>query len=69
MHPNDLSGIFITHEHSDHIKALCLVTPIAQKFGIPVYSSCGFWKWYKNRVGSYIDPSWSVVFPAEACCP
>ena len=31
----DLDGIFITHEHSDHIKGLAAVT---KKYGIPVYS-------------------------------
>lgn len=30
-----LSGIFITHEHSDHINGLATLT---QKYGIPVYS-------------------------------
>ncbi|HHY75486.1 MAG TPA: MBL fold metallo-hydrolase [Firmicutes bacterium] len=46
MEPRDLAGLFITHEHTDHVKAMCLVTPFAQKFNVPVYASRGFWRWY-----------------------
>ena len=31
----DLDGVFITHEHSDHIKGLATLT---KKYGVPVYS-------------------------------
>ena len=31
----ELDGVFITHEHSDHIKGLATLT---KKYGIPVYS-------------------------------
>lgn len=57
MEPRDLAGLFITHEHSDHIGAMCLATPVAQKFGIPVYSSQGFWRWYREKRGYHLDPS------------
>jgi len=48
MEPQDLAGLFITHEHSDHVKAMCLVTPFAQKYRLPVFASRGFWKWYSR---------------------
>ncbi|WP_052446930.1 MBL fold metallo-hydrolase [Candidatus Soleaferrea massiliensis] len=32
----ELSGIFVTHEHSDHIKGLRIIT---KKFGIPVFAT------------------------------
>lgn len=35
---SDLSGIFITHEHSDHIKGLGV---LARRYGIPVYTTKG----------------------------
>lgn len=35
--PDDLSAIFITHEHSDHIKGL---TTLLKKHSIPVYATC-----------------------------
>ncbi len=36
--PEELDAIFVTHEHSDHIKGLGV---LARKYKIPVYSSCG----------------------------
>lgn len=36
--PEELDGILITHEHSDHIKGLGV---IARKYGIPVYATPG----------------------------
>jgi len=63
MEPEDVAALFITHEHTDHVKAMCLKTPIAEKFGIPVYASRGFWKWYRAYYGIYIDPS--LVKPVE----
>ncbi len=57
MTPQDLAGLFITHEHTDHVRAMCLVTPVAQRFGIPVYASGGFWNWYTTYLGRFVDPS------------
>ena len=36
--PEELKGILITHEHSDHIKGLGVM---ARKYGIPVYATPG----------------------------
>lgn len=33
---SDLSGILVTHEHSDHIKGLGV---LARKYGLPVYAN------------------------------
>ena len=54
--PQDIAAVFITHEHSDHVRAMCLKTPFAQKFRIPVFASPGFWKWFDARHSGYIDP-------------
>jgi len=54
MEPRDVSALFITHEHSDHIRAMCLATPVAQRFGIPVYASQGFWEWYRENMARRI---------------
>lgn len=35
---SDISAIFVTHEHSDHIKALGV---LSRKDGIPIYSTAG----------------------------
>ncbi len=38
QNPKDINGIFVTHEHSDHIKGLGV---IARKHQIPVYATGG----------------------------
>ncbi|MCR5216876.1 MAG: MBL fold metallo-hydrolase [Lachnospiraceae bacterium] len=38
LDPSDLSGIFITHEHSDHISGL---RALLKKYQIPVYATAG----------------------------
>ncbi len=38
IRPDELDGIFITHEHTDHISGLGV---ISRKFGIPVYGTRG----------------------------
>lgn len=57
MTPRDLAALFITHEHSDHVRALCLKNPLPEKYHIPVYASRGFWEWYLNYRGYRIDLS------------
>ena len=36
LKPSDLNGIFITHEHSDHIQGIRV---LSKKFGIPLYGT------------------------------
>lgn len=36
--PKELDGVFITHEHSDHI---CGLGVLARKYGIPIYATKG----------------------------
>ena len=43
-----LSGIFITHEHSDHIKGLGV---IARKYGVPIYANEKTWGAMDSLVG------------------
>ncbi len=37
---NDVSGILVTHEHSDHIKGLGV---LARKYDLPVYANEKTW--------------------------
>lgn len=41
MTTKDIDGIFVTHEHSDHIQGLGV---LARKYGIPIYTTEGTWK-------------------------
>lgn len=36
MEPGDLSGILVSHEHSDHVSG---IGPVSRRFGLPVYAT------------------------------
>lgn len=42
--PAALAGLFMTHDHSDHVAALAVASPLAVKYQIPVYATAGFWR-------------------------
>ncbi|MFC4321722.1 MBL fold metallo-hydrolase [Litchfieldia salsa] len=44
----DLSGILVTHEHSDHIKGLGV---LARKYKLPVYANEKTWKAMEHNIG------------------
>lgn len=46
--PSGLSAILVTHEHSDHIKG---VGVLSRRYGIPVYASEGTWTAMEDKVG------------------
>lgn len=67
MEPEDIAGLFITHEHSDHLRAMCLRTPLCQRFGFPAFASPGFWAWYEEHVPRDMDPALRrVVSPGQS---
>jgi phosphoribosyl 1,2-cyclic phosphodiesterase len=45
----DLSGILVTHEHSDHIKGIGI---LARKYGLPVYANEKTWKAMDPLIGN-----------------
>src|SRR5690606_2465589 len=46
--PHDLSGILVTHEHSDHIKGLGI---FARKYNLPIYANEKTWKAMEGSIG------------------
>ena len=46
--PKDLNGIFITHEHSDHIKGIGV---LSRKYDIPIYANADTWSAMENSIG------------------
>ena len=61
--PDDLSGILITHEHSDHIRSLGV---LARKYGLPIYATAGTLDYilHSSAQGS-IDPGLCKVIKAD----
>ena len=56
-----LSGIFVTHEHSDHVKGVGIV---ARKHKIPVYANEKTWKAMDHLIGE-IPTEQKFIFDME----
>jgi len=46
--PESLTGILVTHEHSDHIKGLGV---IARKYNLPIYANQKTWRAMESSIG------------------
>ncbi|TDQ38373.1 MBL fold metallo-hydrolase [Aureibacillus halotolerans] len=46
---SDLNGIFVTHEHSDHIKGLGI---LARKHTLPIYANMPTWRAMERHIGA-----------------
>ncbi|MBM7585108.1 phosphoribosyl 1,2-cyclic phosphodiesterase [Bacillus pakistanensis] len=57
----DLSGIFVTHEHSDHIKGVGI---LARKYGLPIYANEKTWSAMSPLIGK-IETEQKFVFGME----
>lgn len=47
--PETISGILVTHEHSDHIQG---VGVLARRYGLPVYATPGTWSGMEGKTGN-----------------
>lgn len=62
--PSDIEGIFVTHEHSDHIKG---IGAVARKLKIPVYASERIWGEMNRSVGKLTDEQKVIVDDSFTC--
>lgn len=49
LDPEELDAIFITHEHSDHVKGAGI---LSRKLNLPIYATEGTWAGMENALGS-----------------
>lgn len=62
--PSEIEGIFVTHEHSDHIKG---IGAVARKLKIPVYASEKIWGEMNSSVGKLTEEQRIVVADSFSC--
>ncbi len=68
MHDIDTSkirAIFITHEHSDHIKGAGI---ISRKFDIPIYATELTWDAMSNKIGNIKEEHIKIIENADKVC-
>lgn len=58
QNPNELDGIFITHEHIDHIKGAGI---ISRKFDIPIYANEKTWNAMESTLGNIKEHNIKVI--------
>lgn len=58
--PEEIQGVFITHEHSDHIKGAGI---ISRKYNWPIYATQGTWDVMleENKIGKVLAENIKVV--------
>lgn len=56
--PGALNGIFITHEHIDHVKG---VGVLSRKYDIPIYANELTWKGMSNLIGKIKEHNIKVI--------
>lgn len=56
--PASIDGIFITHEHSDHIKG---VGVLSRKYNIPIYANEATWNTMENIIGKVKEENIRII--------
>lgn len=55
---NEIDGIFITHEHSDHVKGVGI---LSRKYDIPIYASANTWVAMEKSIGKVKEHNIKVM--------
>ena len=56
--PSDIDGIFVTHEHSDHIKGIGV---ISRKYDVPIYANENTWSAMEVSIGKIKEHNIKVI--------
>lgn len=56
--PTGINGIFITHEHSDHVKG---VGVLSRKYDIPIYANADTWSAMETSIGNIKEHNIKVI--------
>ncbi|HEY5575495.1 MAG TPA: MBL fold metallo-hydrolase, partial [Clostridiaceae bacterium] len=54
----EVDGIFITHEHGDHVKG---VGVLSRKYDIPIYTNEATWNAIRNSIGKVKDHNIKII--------
>lgn len=56
--PNDIDGIFVTHEHIDHVKG---VGVLSRRYNIPIYANEFTWQGMKKNIGKIKEENINII--------
>lgn len=64
LNGEDIDAIFVTHEHTDHIKGIGV---LSRRFNIPIYATEGTWNSMYNNIGAIPERNIKFVYKDENC--
>ncbi len=56
--PEEIDAIFVTHEHSDHIKGISV---FSKKFGVPVYANSATWSYLRPILSGVAEENVKII--------
>lgn len=61
---HDIDGLFITHEHLDHIKGAGI---FSRRYNVPIYATCATWEAMQEQLGKIAPGNRRFVYAGEHC--